>query len=93
MLQPFAQSGILGFAYTRKYPIPATANTRRRLRATNGVESKEPDGKRREGIGQTIERHYTIEAALQIVNAEQCERPGPPENIHKIAMSAARWDR
>jgi primase-polymerase (primpol)-like protein len=34
-----------------------------------------------------------IEAALQVVNAQQCERPGPPENIHKIALSAARWDR
>jgi hypothetical protein len=34
-----------------------------------------------------------IEAALQVVNSRQCERPGPPENIHKIALSAARWQR
>jgi hypothetical protein len=34
-----------------------------------------------------------IEAALQVVNVHQCERPGAPENIHKIAMSAARWPR
>jgi hypothetical protein len=40
--------------------------------------------------GMTTE---AIEAALQVVNAQQCERPGPPENIHKIAMSAARWER
>jgi len=34
-----------------------------------------------------------IEAALQVVNAQQCERPGPPQHIHQIAMSAARWAR
>jgi putative DNA primase/helicase len=34
-----------------------------------------------------------IEAALQVVNATQCERPGPPANIHKIAMSTGRWER
>lgn len=28
-----------------------------------------------------------IEAALQIVNAQRCERPGPPENIRQIAES------
>jgi hypothetical protein len=33
-----------------------------------------------------------IEAALQVVNAQQCERPGPPGNIRNIALSAARWD-
>jgi primase-polymerase (primpol)-like protein len=40
--------------------------------------------------GMTIE---AIEAALQVVNAQQCEKPGPPENIHKIARSAVRWSR
>jgi primase-polymerase (primpol)-like protein len=40
--------------------------------------------------GMTVE---AIEAALQVTNATQCERPGPPENIHKIALSAARWQR
>jgi primase-polymerase (primpol)-like protein len=39
--------------------------------------------------GMTAE---AIEAALQIVNTQQCERPGPPENIHRIAMSTARWN-
>ncbi|MFN7939112.1 MAG: primase C-terminal domain-containing protein [Bryobacteraceae bacterium] len=32
-----------------------------------------------------------IEACLQVVNARQCERPGPSENISRIARSAARW--
>jgi primase-polymerase (primpol)-like protein len=40
--------------------------------------------------GMSIE---AIEAALQVVNAQQCERPGPRENIHRIAISAARWNR
>jgi hypothetical protein len=40
--------------------------------------------------GMTVE---AIEAALQVVNATQCERPGPPENIRRIAMSAGRWNR
>lgn len=31
-----------------------------------------------------------IEATLQIVNAKRCERPGPPENIAKIAESVCR---
>jgi hypothetical protein len=34
-----------------------------------------------------------IESCLQIVNREQCERPGPPENISKIVMSSRRWGR
>jgi primase-polymerase (primpol)-like protein len=38
--------------------------------------------------GMTAE---AIEAALQIVNAQQCERPGPPENIHQIVASMKRW--
>jgi len=32
-----------------------------------------------------------IEACLQIVNARQCERPGPPENIARIVRSSRRW--
>jgi primase-polymerase (primpol)-like protein len=40
--------------------------------------------------GMTVE---AIEAALLITNETQCERPGPPENIHRIALSAGRWQR
>jgi putative DNA primase/helicase len=40
--------------------------------------------------GMTAE---AIEAALLVVNEQQCERPGPVENITKIAHSAARWLR
>ena len=32
-----------------------------------------------------------IEACLQIVNARQCERPGPRENISRIVTSTRRW--
>ncbi len=32
-----------------------------------------------------------IEACLQIINAQQCERPGPPENIARIVRSSRRW--
>jgi hypothetical protein len=32
-----------------------------------------------------------IEACLQVVNAKQCERPGPPENIHCIVRSSRHW--
>lgn len=32
-----------------------------------------------------------IEACLQVVNARQCERPGPPENIKQIARSSSLW--
>jgi primase-polymerase (primpol)-like protein len=34
-----------------------------------------------------------IEAALQVVNAQQCEKPGPPENIRKIVESMQRYPR
>jgi putative DNA primase/helicase len=34
-----------------------------------------------------------IEAALQVVNEKQCEKPGPPENIRRIARSVARYPR
>ena len=34
-----------------------------------------------------------IEAALLVVNATQCERPGPPENIRKIVQSTTSWSR
>jgi hypothetical protein len=40
--------------------------------------------------GMTAE---AIEAALQVVNAEQCERPGPSENIRRIVLSMQRWQR
>lgn len=32
-----------------------------------------------------------IEACLQIVNTQQCERPGPPENISRIVRSSRNW--
>ena len=32
-----------------------------------------------------------IEACLQIINARQCERPGPPENISRIVRSSQKW--
>lgn len=32
-----------------------------------------------------------IEAALQVVNRLQCEKPGAPENISRLARSTARW--
>lgn len=32
-----------------------------------------------------------IEACLQVVNARQCEQPGPPENISRIVRSSRRW--
>jgi primase-polymerase (primpol)-like protein len=32
-----------------------------------------------------------IEACLQVINARQCEQPGPPENIARIVRSSRRW--
>jgi putative DNA primase/helicase len=32
-----------------------------------------------------------IEACLQAINAHQCEKPGPPENIRRIVQSSRRW--
>jgi hypothetical protein len=32
-----------------------------------------------------------IEACLLVVNARQCERPGPPQNIRQIARSTSLW--
>lgn len=32
-----------------------------------------------------------IEACLQMINAQQCERPGPPEHIARIVRSSRRW--
>lgn len=32
-----------------------------------------------------------IEACLQVINARQCERPGPPEDIARIVQSSRRW--
>lgn len=32
-----------------------------------------------------------IEACLQLVNAHQCERPGPAENISRIVRSSRKW--
>ncbi len=34
-----------------------------------------------------------IEAALLVVNAEQCDPPYPPDHIHKIVASMSRWER
>lgn len=38
--------------------------------------------------GVTVE---AIDAALQVINRDQCEIPGPPENISRIARSSGRW--
>jgi len=32
-----------------------------------------------------------IEACLLVVNARQCERPGPPQNVRQIARSSSLW--
>jgi hypothetical protein len=32
-----------------------------------------------------------IEACLQIINAKQCERPGPSEHVSRIVRSSRRW--
>jgi hypothetical protein len=32
-----------------------------------------------------------IEACLQAINTQQCEQPGPPENIARIVRSSRRW--
>ena len=32
-----------------------------------------------------------IEACLQVVNARQCQKPGPPENILRIVQSSRKW--
>jgi Primase C terminal 1 (PriCT-1) len=32
-----------------------------------------------------------IEACLQTINTQQCERPGPPEHITRIVRSSRRW--
>lgn len=34
-----------------------------------------------------------IENCLQIVNAKQCERPGPREHITRIVLSSRKWAR
>jgi len=32
-----------------------------------------------------------IEACLQVINAKQCEQPGPPEHISRIVRSSRKW--
>ncbi len=32
-----------------------------------------------------------IEACLQVINAKQCEMPGPPEHISRIVHSSRKW--
>jgi hypothetical protein len=32
-----------------------------------------------------------IEACLQVINTQQCEQPGPPENIARIVRSSRGW--
>jgi primase-polymerase (primpol)-like protein len=32
-----------------------------------------------------------IEACLQVINARQCEKPGPPEHIARIVHSSRKW--
>jgi hypothetical protein len=32
-----------------------------------------------------------IDACLQAINAHQCEKPGPPQNIARIVRSSRKW--
>lgn len=62
------------------------------------------DGRIRHGLQHSIlvslcgtlrTRHVceeAIEACLQIVNAKQCERPGPREHITRIVRSSRKWE-
>lgn len=46
-------------------------------------------------IAGTLRARHTcdeaIEACLQVINALQCERPGPPEHISRIVRSSRSW--
>ena len=46
-------------------------------------------------IAGTLQRRgicdEAIEACLQMINARQCERPGPPGHIARIVQSSRRW--
>jgi primase-polymerase (primpol)-like protein len=70
----------------------------RSRRAVISPEGRIPHGRQHYTLvslaGTLARRHVCtegIEAALQAVNRYQCERPGAPENIHKIAVSAGKW--
>jgi len=71
---------------------------RRPTRALIGSDGKIPYGRQHwtlVSLAGTLRRRgvcrEAIEACLQVVNARQCERPGLPANISKIADSAGRW--
>jgi hypothetical protein len=45
-------------------------------------------------VGTLRARHIcdeAIEACLQVINAQQCERPGAPEHISRIVRSSRKW--
>jgi primase-polymerase (primpol)-like protein len=63
-----------------------------------GTDGKIPHGRQHYtlvSIAGTLARRgvcpEAIEACLLVVNARQCERPGPPENIKQIARSSSLW--
>lgn len=65
-----------------------------------GADGKIPHGRQHNtlvSIAGTLARRgvcaEAIEACLLVVNARQCERPGPPSNIKSIARSSSLWTR
>jgi hypothetical protein len=63
-----------------------------------GTDGKIPHGRQHYtlvSIAGTLARRgvcpEAIEACLLVVNARQCERPGPPQNIKQIARSSSLW--
>lgn len=77
-----------------------TAMTQRSARAAQGIDAagKIPFGRQHltlVSLAGTLRRRgvctEAVEACLQEVNRRQCERPGPPENIRRIAESTRSW--
>jgi len=76
----------------------ALTRTRGRWKHHPGADGKIPHGRQHYtlvSIAGTLARRgvcaEAIEACLLVVNARQCERPGPPENIKQIARSSSPW--
>jgi hypothetical protein len=72
----------------RRLPTPVSIGNKIRYGVQHNTLVSLAGTMRRRGM--SVE---AIEAALQVVNAQQCERPGPPENIRKIAKSISRYPR
>ncbi|MCX6619674.1 MAG: primase C-terminal domain-containing protein, partial [Acidobacteria bacterium] len=71
---------------------------RRPARALVGSNGRIPHGRQHwtlVSIAGTLRRRGVcqegIEACLQVVNRLQCERPGAPKDISRIAEAAGRW--